>query len=136
MELKRASGSVDAFVQALAPAQRKTVEAARAAVRAAAPELAETVRWGLPVYAGRSNVLALLVYEEEVHLALFEGARLTVTRAMLERTGAKEAPYLLQGVGDRVRFLRLRGARDVEPQTVAELVREAVRLDGGADRPS
>lgn len=131
MELKRAVGGVDAFVGELGPAQRETVEVLRAAVRAAAPGLAEVLRWGLPVYAGRSNVLALLVYDDEVHLAFFEGARLTVTRAMLERTGVKEAPYLLQGVGDRMRFLRLRAARDMDRRTVAELVGEAVRLDGG-----
>jgi hypothetical protein len=74
-------------------------------------------------------VAALLVYDEEVHLAFFNGARLTVDGGMLERTGITEAIYLLQGVGDRVRFLRVKAPGDVEPQTVAELVRQAAALD-------
>lgn len=129
MDLKRAAGDVDAFEASLPPRQRDVVAALRRAVRQAAPQLEESVRWGIPVYRGRSNVAALLAYDEGVHLAFFEGARLRVDRGMLERTGIAEALYLLQGVGDRVRFLRLRAAGEVDPQTVAELLRQAVEVD-------
>lgn len=134
VELKRAADGddVDAFQASLPPGQQAMVAALRRALRAAAPALRETVAWGVPVYRGRANVAAVLAYDEEVHLAFFEGARLTVDPGMLKRTGITEALYLLQGVGDRIRFLRLRTAGEIDPETVAELVRQAVQLDRAA----
>jgi hypothetical protein len=131
VELKRTGRDIDAFVAALPPGQQELVAALRRTVKAAAPHLVETVRWDIPVFTGRAPVAALLCYDEEVHLSFFEGARLKVDAAMLERTGIKEALYLLQGVGDRVRFLRMRAAADFEPETVAELARQAAALDRG-----
>jgi hypothetical protein len=132
VELLRATADIDGFVESLSPGRRETVQALRGLIARAAPDLTEAVRWEVPVFAGRSNVLAILVYDREVHLVFFGGVRLRVTPEMLERTGITEEPHLLQGVGDRVRFLRLKGPGDVEPQTAAELVRQASQLDRGA----
>lgn len=130
MELRRVGGTVEAFVEGLPAGPRATARELRALVARAAPHLEETVRWALPIYRGRADVAALLVYDEEVHLAFFEGTRLNVEGAMLERTRITEAAYLLQGVGDRVRFLRFKAGQGVDGQTVVALVRQAVAFDG------
>ncbi|QZH75851.1 MAG: DUF1801 domain-containing protein [Erythrobacter sp.] len=45
------AGSIDAFLVALAPAQRATVDRLRALVKASAPGLEERIKWNAPSFA-------------------------------------------------------------------------------------
>lgn len=115
MDAQASGDPVAAYLQTQPPRLRSLAAAVRRFIRATAPELDETIKWGQPAYVfGTHNVLYLAVYADHVDLGFFEGALLEDTDRLLEGTGA------------RLRHVKVRRTADLEQEGLRSLVRGAV----------
>ena len=114
----------DAYVTALSGWQRVTVEALRAAVRAACP-LEERIKWTHLVYFANGPVLLIRAEAERVLFGFWRGKRLQTLDPRLKASGKYE-----------MATITLRQSESVSAQTVEALVREAVRLNAEIGDPT
>jgi hypothetical protein len=124
--------SPDEHVRKLPAARRKTVEAARRAVRSVAPRAEEisypagppksaTYMWKLLRYAdGRGNVVGIGTFAKHSTLFFYRGREL------------EDGSGLLQGGGKDMRFIRLVDPADAEQPAVKRMVKKAFQLGGQA----
>jgi hypothetical protein len=108
---------VDALIRDLEPSLQPIATKLRLLIRRAAPELRESVKWGVPVWAGKKNVVCLMRYPDHVNLGFFQGARLSEKHPEVE------------GTGKGLRHVKVRKVHEVRRPVLAELLREAVQLD-------
>ena len=83
-----------AYVASLNGWQRQYVEALRAAVTAAAPELEEVVKWGHLVYFSNGPVLLIRAEEQRVLFGFWRGQRLQGIEPRLTAGGKYEMATL------------------------------------------
>ena len=114
----------DAYVAALTGWQRETVAALRAEVKAAVP-LDERIKWTHLVYFADGPVALIRAEPERVLFGFWRGKRLRAIEPRLKASGKYEMATLVLRPGDRV-----------APETVAALVREAVRLNAELGDPT
>jgi Domain of unknown function (DU1801) len=112
----------------LTPSVRSIVQAARRAVKAAAPGAAEittqnepprssSYMWKLIRYAvGGRNVVGIGAFRSHAALVFYRGRELD------------DAGGLLQGGGNETRFIALRAPADAARPAVGRMVREAFKL--------
>ena len=110
--------SPDAYVEALDGWRRGVVAALRSSVRAAAPALDETIKWGHLVYRKDGPVLLIRAEDERVLFGFWRGQRLRGIEPRLKAGGKYE-----------MATLELREGMTVAPATVRRLTREAVALN-------
>jgi hypothetical protein len=108
---------VDALIRELDPSLRSLATKLRLLVRRTAPELQESVKWGVPVWVGHKNTLCLMIYADHLNLGFFRGALLSRTHPEIE------------GTGKGLRHVKVRSVRDASRPVLAQLIREAVQLD-------
>ena len=111
---------VDALLRDLDRSIRPIAEELRRLVHRAAPQLRESVKWGVPVWIGRKNVVCLMLYPDHVNLGFFQGSTLGKSHKEIE------------GTGKSLRHVKVRSVADARRPVLAQLVREAVRVDSGA----
>ncbi len=99
-------------------------EALRAAVRGAAPDARESIKWGQPVYESDGPFAALKAHPRWVTLTFWRGA------ALSDPTG------ILDGDGDRMKHARFASIDEVRAAPVADLVRAAVKLNAELGDPT
>ena len=114
----------DAYVAGLTGWQRVTVEALRAAVRAACP-LQERIKWTHLVYFANGPVLLIRAEAERVLFGFWRGNRLQALDPRLKASGKYE-----------MATITLRQGETVSANIVEALVREAVRLDADMGDPT
>src|SRR4051794_17577884 len=107
-----------AYVASLNGWQRRYVEALRAAVTAAAPTLAEVIKWGHLVYFSNGPVLLIRAEEQRVLFGFWRGQRLTEIEPRLKKGGKYE-----------MATLEFRDGMTITPATVRRLTKEAVSLN-------
>lgn len=115
----------DAYVAALSSWQRDFVEALRAAVKEAAPQLEERIKWTHLVYFSNGPVLLIRAEEERVLFGFWRGKRLLHIEPRMTGGGKYE-----------LRTLELRQGTPLERATVLQLVREAVALNHSLGNPA
>ena len=71
-----ASKQIDQYVAGLRDWRGPQLARLREWIRAAEPELAETWKWGTPVFTRGANVLAIGAFKNHVKVNFFEGAAL------------------------------------------------------------
>jgi len=114
----------DAYVDALDGWRRKTVEAIRKSVVAAAP-VEEVVKWGHLVYLADGPVLLIRAEDERVLFGFWRGQRLVEIEPRLKPGGKYE-----------MATLELREGMTIAPATVRRLTREAVALNQALGNPT
>jgi len=82
-------------------------------IKTTAPELQESIKWGMPSYGGKSNVCYLAPQKNHVNLGFYEGGLLVDPDKLLEGTGAK------------MRHIKIRTLKDIREKPLAALIREA-----------
>lgn len=117
--------SPDAYVAAVGGWQQARVAALRAAVREAAPDLDERLKWGHLVYLGNGPVLLIRAEPERVLFGFWRGKRLL----HLE-------PRMTGGGKFELRTLALREDTPFERETALALVRAAVALNAELGDPA
>jgi uncharacterized protein YdhG (YjbR/CyaY superfamily) len=69
-----ASNSVEEYLNGLPEAQRVALEQLRATIRAAAPDVTETISYGMPAFRLRGRVLVWIAAFKD-HCSLFPGSK-------------------------------------------------------------
>ena len=116
--------TVDDYIAAIPAPLGAVGEALRAAVREAAPEARESIKWGQPVYESDGPFAALKAYPRWVTLTFWRGAALPDTAG------------ILAGDGDRMKHARFASVEEVAAAPVAELVRAAVAMNRDLGDPT
>jgi hypothetical protein len=109
--------AVDRILAEMPAPLRAIARALRAQIRAAAPELTETVKWGAPCYVGQHEVVYFAAYAAHVNLGFYRGAHLD------------DASGRLEGTGKGLRHVKLRSVRETTAPEIRRLIRAAVRVD-------
>lgn len=109
--------SPDAYVKSLTAWRRKTLEALRNAVLAAA-SLEEVIKWGHLVYFENGPVLLIRAENERVLFGFWRGQRLAEIEPRLKKGGKYE-----------MATLELHEGMTIDPATVQRLTREAIALN-------
>lgn len=116
--------SVDEYVAAIPESLRPVATALRSAVREAAPDARESIKWGQPVYESNGPFAALKAQPRWITLTFWRGA------ALGDPSG------VLAGEGDRMRHARFATTDEVRADVVGALVREAVALNAELGDPT
>ena len=116
--------TVDDYIAAVPAPLTAVAEALRAAVREAAPDARESIKWGQPVYDMGGPFAALKAYPRWVTLTFWRGGTLA------DPTG------ILAGDGDRMKHARFATVDEVQAAPVGDLVRAAVALNAELGDPT
>jgi hypothetical protein len=113
----RPQALISAWYDFQLPAVRVVADMLQRAVRSAAPDLVETVKWGNLVFQlERTAVLAIAPHKAHVSLQVFNGAQLPPSLGALD------------GAGRGLRSLRCRLHQSIDPVQVEMLVAASVAL--------
>ena len=110
--------SVTAFIAELPPEQRELTQFVHEFVLREVPEATAAIKWAVPFYSRRQNLLFLNPKPEHLIVGFYKGASLP------NRSGA------LVGTGKQVRHFLLPWSAKVPLDTLRELLAEAVAADG------
>ena len=113
------SKNVDSWISEHDPAIRGICEALRSIILEADGSLRETIKWSHPAYLRNGDVMYLAATDAHVRLGFFQGAGLTDPDGRIE------------GMGKRLRHVKIRALEDIDRAQIEAWVREAVALDGG-----
>jgi hypothetical protein len=121
----RSAALVANYFDTLSPPQAVLARATQQAVLAAAPDLAQVIKWGNLVFLhGGRHLLAIAAHKAHVNLQVFHGAELAERYAQLE------------GVGKGMRQLKLRQVQALDVALIGELVQASLALaDAGSASP-
>jgi hypothetical protein len=109
--------TVDDYIAGISEPLTAVAEALRAAVRDAAPDAKESVKWGQPVYESDGPFAALKAYPRWITLTFWRGAALP------------DPAGILEGDGERMKHARFTSVQEVRAAPIAELVRTAVAMN-------
>ena len=109
--------TVDGYVQGLEGWQKDVVSSIRKTVREAAPDARESIKWAQPVYEDNGPFAYLRAFKNHVNFGFWRGVDLSDPEGILE------------GLGDRMRHVKLSGPEDFKGGVFAGFVREAVELN-------
>lgn len=116
MPMMKVYESFDAYERDQTPKNRAIIRALRRFVRAAAPQLTETVKWGNGCWvAGAIPIAYAHAQAELVQFGFFNGAAL------------KDPHELLEGTGRYVRHIKVRTAAAVDPSAFGALLKQAAQ---------
>lgn len=113
--------SPDAYIACLSGWQQSCCQALRLAVREAAPELTERLKWGHIVFFLNGPVLLIRAEPTRVLFGFWQGKRLRDIEPRLKPGGRYE-----------MATLELRAETPLHRDTVLRLARRAATLDGAA----
>jgi len=104
-----------------APDIVEMVEVVRGLVKTTAPELHEEVKsgWGALLYRGNGMVCAITPRKTHIHLTFYKGTQLT------------DPEELLTGSGEELRHIEIYSMADIQQESFASLIREALHIDQG-----
>ena len=115
--------TVDEYVASHADWRRSTLEAIRGAIRAAAPDARESIKWAQPVYESNGPFADIKAFPRSVNVGFWRGAELDDPNGRL--TG-----------GERMRHMAIREGDPVEPELIGGWVRQAVALNEEHGNPT
>jgi len=122
-----AERTVDGYIDGLGEPRTEIARRLQTAIRAAAREADERMRWGQPVYDVGGPVVALKGFPRWVTLTFWRGAQLAE---------GGHGGGLLDGEGDRMRHIRFATPDEVDPGRIGALVGEAVALNRAHGDPT
>ena len=109
--------TIDAYIAGLETWQADVASSVREIVQGAAPEAKEAIKWAQPVWETNGPFCYLKAWKNSVNLGFWRGVELEDPRALLE------------GSGNTMRHVKLTSMDDIEPDALADLVRQAVELN-------
>ena len=116
--------TVDAYIDGLEAWQADVVSALRDIVREAAPTAEERIKWAQPVYETNGPFCFIKAFKNHVNFGFWRGAELS------------DPEGLLEGSGEKMRHVKVRGTEDIRRGAFASFVREAVDLNREKGDPS
>jgi hypothetical protein len=116
--------TVDDYVAKVIPWQRGVIERLRAVVKAVAPHVNESIRWGQPVYEHKGPFSYIKAHATHVNFGFWRGAELDDPKRML------------QGEGELMRHVKILETHAVDEIVIAALVKQAVALNDKKGDPT
>jgi hypothetical protein len=116
MAMMKSYASFDDYLRDQPPKNRAIIRALRKFVKAVEPQLSEAVKWGNGCWLAGAEPVAY-VYSDAglVQFGFFSGAALRDPRGLLE------------GKGQYVRHIKVRGSTDIDELAFGALLRQAAR---------
>jgi hypothetical protein len=112
----KAYASFDEYLAAQSPRNQAIIRALRKFVKRIAPKLSEAVKWGNGCWIGSNGPVAYVYSDKEyVQFGFFHGASLNDPKGLLE------------GKGQYVRHIKVRGRSGIDEPAFAALLRQAAR---------
>lgn len=112
--------SVEAWIEQGSARQRAQLTELRSILMATVPDAVESLKWGQPCYVRRSLFCYLQCAKTHVTLGFQQGA------VMNDPHG------VLRGAGKQMRHVTFEEGDELDAAVCADLIREAIRVDGGA----
>ena len=109
--------TVDDWLAELEPGLREIAHALRRIISEACPEITEAIKWGNPVYEYKGRVCYLAATKAYVSLGFFNGASL------------RDLEGRMEGTGKKMRHVKVRSAEDIQAESLASWLQEAVELN-------
>jgi hypothetical protein len=119
-----AGKSVDAYVAGLEGWHAEAAQRLRDVIRSAAPSLEESIKWGQPVYEDHGPVCYFRSSADHLTFGFWRGTELD------------DPDLVLEGDGDRMKHLKIRGADEVTGEALAGFVRQGVDLNRRHGNPT
>lgn len=112
-----AGKTVDEYISNLEGWRAEVVSALRELIVQAAPEATESIKWAQPVYEDHGPFAHIKAFKNHVNFGFWRGVEL------------EDPEGLLEGVGEKMRHVRLTGLEDIRPEVFAAYVESAVKLN-------
>jgi hypothetical protein len=116
--------SVEDYVSKVIPWQRTVIERLRRVLRTAAPSASESIKWGQPVYEHKGPFAYIKAYADGVNFGFWRGAELN------------DGKRMLQGVGEKMRHVKILETHVLDEDTLAAFVKQAVALNDKKGDPT
>ncbi len=117
--------SVDDYVLSARSPQREVLDALRGTIKAAAPGVTESIKWGQPVFESNGPMIFLKAATRHVTFGFWRGAE-------LEQQGFAE----LDGDGTRMRHLKVADLDQLDRALATRLIQAAVALNASKGDPT
>jgi hypothetical protein len=112
-----AAKTVDEYIAGLDDWQGDVVSGLREIVLSAAPQAAEKIKWAQPVYEEKGPFSFIKAFKNHVNFGFWRGVQLP------------DPEGLLEGSGEKMRHIKVRGLEDIKREPFEAFVREAVKLN-------
>lgn len=100
--------------------QREVLTKIRKNILTNVPELNETIKWGVPYYAGKKNVLGLVAFKNHVSVWFTEGSFLKDSANILEKA---------QGKTKSQRQITIKNSKSTDYDLITSYIKEAAEND-------
>ena len=112
-----AAKTVDEYIDGLEGWKSDVAARVRNVVTNTAPEAKESIKWAQPVYEINGPFCYMKAFINSVNFGFWRGIDIDDPKG------------LLQGSGDKMRHVKLEGVDDVDEETFASFVSQAVKLN-------
>ncbi|CAN5221321.1 hypothetical protein BH18CHL2_BH18CHL2_13440 [soil metagenome] len=119
-----AEKTVDAYVAAAKDWRGAVMKQLDAVVRTAAPKATRSIKWAQPVYEENGPFAFMKASASHVTLGFWRGAELSDPKGLLE------------GAGNRMKHVKIRGPDDVRKTQLSAWVKEATKLNAAKGDPT
>ena len=109
--------TVDEYIDGLEGWKSDVAARVRTVVTNTAPEAKESIKWAQPVYEINGPFCYMKAFKNAVNFGFWRGVDLNDPKG------------LLQGSGDKMRHVKLEGVDDIDEETFASFVSQAVKLN-------
>ena len=116
----RRDKNVDSWISEHDPCIREICSTIREIIFHTIKAVDERIKWSNPVYVKKSEIMYMFATDTYVEVGFFNGAMLTDTRKLVERSGNK-----------RSRILKIRSMEDLDQRQLLSWINQAVRIDEG-----
>ncbi|ALC91684.1 hypothetical protein AM500_19270 [Bacillus sp. FJAT-18017] len=116
---RRENEEVNQFILKLPEDIQNIASALRKIILNSSQELQEEFKWSMPNYSYKGLVCYIQTAKSHVNLGFHRGNVLQ----------EKDTNKLLQGSGKALRYIRVKKMEEVQPEAIASLIEEAVRLN-------
>ena len=112
-----AAKTVDEYIDGLEGWKSDVAARVRNVVTITAPEAKESIKWAQPVYEINGPFCYMKAFKNSMNFGFWRGIDIDDPKG------------LLQGSGDKMRHVKLEGVDDVDEETFASFVSQAVKLN-------
>ena len=119
-----AASTIDEYAKALGDWRGEVVGELDAMIRRTAPKATGSIKWAQPVYEQDGPFAYVKAFTSAVNFGFWRGADLA------------DADGRLEGTGDRMRHVKIRGPGDVDMARFTAWVKEAVTLNAEKGDPT
>jgi hypothetical protein len=109
--------TVDEYIRGLDGWKAEVAAQIRSIIREAAPDAKESIKWAQPVYEFNGPFCYIKAFKNSLNFGFWRGAALD------------DPSGLLQGEGMKMRHVKLSGVEDVDKETFAAFVKQALELN-------